>query len=139
MSAKHWPQLTAACAALALAACAAPPGPACPPGAQAMTQDTLYMGLLKPKGGAVSEDDWTRFMDDTVTPRFPQGLTVLRADGQWRGKDGVIVKEPSRVLMLLHEGDARSQQAVAEIASTYQARFEQEAVLRVRSPACVNF
>ena len=87
----------------------------------------------------MSEAEWSAFMKDTVTPRFPDGLTVLRAQGQWRGKDGKIVEEPSRALFLMHPGDARSDALVAEIAAAYKSRFSQEAVLRVRTPGCASF
>lgn len=97
------------------------------------------MGLEIPRGGTVTDADWGKFMDEVVTPRFPDGLTVLRAEGQWRGTDGKVVKEPSRVIVLNHAGDPRSEQAVVEIANAYKARFEQEAVLRVRWPACMKF
>jgi hypothetical protein len=40
----------------------------------------------------VSEQEFARFVDDTVTPLFPDGLTVIKAQGQFRGEDDVIVK-----------------------------------------------
>ena len=36
---------------------------------------------------------WDAFLADTVTPRFPDGLTVLDARGQWRDSEGLIGKE----------------------------------------------
>ena len=135
---KHRPALCLVAAAL-LTACATPGEPRCAAGSNPVVQDWLYMGLLIPSGGTVSEAEWSAFMKDTVTPRFPDGLTVLRAQGQWRGKDGKIVEEPSRALFLMHPGDARSDALVAEIAAAYKSRFAQEAVLRVRTPGCASF
>ena len=81
-----------------------------------------------------------RFLDDWVTPRFSDGLTVLQASGQWRGANGNIVEEPSRVLYLVHPGDGASERKVEEIASEYKLRrFEQEAVLRTRGAVCVLY
>ena len=80
-----------------------------------------------------------RFLDDWVTPRFPDGLTVLQASGQWRGANGKIVEEPSRVLYLVHPGDEASERKVEEIASEYKRRFDQEAVLRTRGAVCVSY
>lgn len=129
--------------ACSLAACAhlpAPgaPGGACKAGLQAQVQDVLYFGIHTPHGD-VTPERWRAFLDGTVTPRFPQGLTVTAADGQWRNAKGVIGREPSYVLTLVHPDDAASDAAVVEIAEAYKQRYEQEAVLRVRSAACVSF
>jgi hypothetical protein len=45
----------------------------------------------------VSEGLWSDFMASEITPRFPEGLTVLDAMGQWQDKErNTIVKEPSK-------------------------------------------
>ena len=49
-------------------------------------QTTLYFGLARPKG-SVSELEWQVFLRDEVTTRFPEGLTVWEANGQWRRPD----------------------------------------------------
>lgn len=102
-----------------------------------MVQDALYFGTAAPQG-PVSREQFESFMRDTVTPRFPQGLTTWNASGQWRGADGDTVHEPSHVLLLVHADDAASDQAVAEIIRTYKSRFHQEAVLRVRTAGCAS-
>ena len=33
---------------------------------------------------AVTETKWSRFVDQEITPRFPDGLSVVDARGQWR-------------------------------------------------------
>ena len=38
------------------------------------------MGRNNQSGEVVDDAAWTRFLEDAVTPRFPDGLTVL--DGQ---------------------------------------------------------
>jgi Protein of unknown function (DUF3574) len=50
---------------------------------------TLYFGLSRPKG-SVSELEWQIFMRDEVTKRFPDGLTVWQAEGQWQTPGGGI-------------------------------------------------
>lgn len=122
--------------ATALAGCALAPSVSCRGGEQPATADLLYFGTAKPGGGEVSAQEWAQFLERTVTPRFPQGLSVWPAAGQWRGDDGTIVREASQVLNLLHAGDARSEQAVQEIVGAYKTQFRQEAVLRVRSRVC---
>ena len=117
------------------------PGPVATVPAQDQTSIShrLYFGRGIPGGGSVSEQDWARFLAEVVTPRFPAGLTVWGAEGQWRGETGAIVKESSFVLELIHGPDAAAERAVREIAADYKRRFRQEAVLRVRDRVEVSF
>ncbi|MEQ1765713.1 MAG: DUF3574 domain-containing protein [Pyrinomonadaceae bacterium] len=93
----------------------------------------LYFGRNIPTGGTVSESDWQTFVDEIVTPRFPDGLTVLDADGQWRGKDGSIAREESKVIVLLYPRKIRkaTNVKIEEIRAEYKKRFSQEAVMRI--------
>lgn len=106
---------------------------------QTLISDRLYFGRSIPGGGVVSETDWNKFLSEIVTPRFPAGLSVWRAEGQWRGKDSIIQREESIILDLLHPDDAISEQSVLEIMTEYKMRFKQEAVLRVRDSVGVQF
>lgn len=110
----------------------------CPRDQQAMIAEHLYFGTAKPEG-QVSADDWRTFLDEVVTPRFPQGLSVWQASGQWKSAAGPIVREPSYVLNIVHESSDATDAAIVGIMSAYKSRFRQEAVLRVRSTACVSF
>jgi hypothetical protein len=127
----------AACA-LALAACAPLHPSACSPGEQPSIHDLLYFGTTKPSG-VVTADEWADFLRTTVTPRFPQGLTVLPASGQWRTPGGAIITEGTQVLSLIHPSDAATEKAVAEIIAAYKSRFQQESVLRVKADVCASF
>jgi Protein of unknown function (DUF3574) len=110
----------------------------CKDGHQLAIHDSLYFGTAKPNG-VVSTEDWARFLEKTVTPRFPRGLTSSRASGQWRGSDGEIVREDAHVLQLLHPDDAPTEKAIRELVDTYKTQFQQEAVLRIRSHTCASF
>jgi len=123
---------------LAVAGCASAPATRCGPGQQALRSERLYFGTAMPQG-AVSPDEWRGFVDTVVTPRFPNGLTAWSASGQWRSADGTLVHEASWVLEIVHAPDAASDTAIVEIADAYKQRFQQEAVLRVSSDACVAF
>ncbi|MDB4948628.1 MAG: hypothetical protein JWM27_1277 [Gemmatimonadetes bacterium] len=105
----------------------------------AWVSDALYFGMDKPAGGTISDAEWEAFLRDVVTPRFPAGLTVSTARGQWRGADGVVAREESHVVQVFHAPSAAADSAVAEIAAEYKRRFGQEAVMRVRSRAQVSF
>lgn len=118
---------------------AAGPSAACEPGDIAMTRDILYFGRHRPDGGAVDEAQWRAFVDDVLTPRFPDGLTIMSATGQWRGGNGAIEREPSEVVTILHSGDATARRAIDEVIDEYRRRFAQESVLRERGTTCARF
>ncbi len=99
----------------------------------------LYFGLDRPGGVVIADGEWQRFLDTAITPRFPDGLTVLDGRGQYRGSAGTIVREPMRLLVLLHHGGANELRWIAEIRSLYRAAFQQESVLEVTSGAEVSF
>lgn len=101
----------------------------------------LYFGSSKPDGSVVSEKKFQRFVDEQVTPRFPDGLTLLTGNGQFKNSAGVILKERSMVLILLYpiEPQDTSSLKIEEIREAYKGAFQQESVLRVDSLANVSF
>lgn len=123
---------------LALAGCTQAETRSCPMGERASVSDTLFFGTAKP-GGTVTREEWDRFVRDVVAPRFPEGFTQWDAAGRWRSGDGSIVREDSHALLVVHPPDPQAEANVRAIAAEYKSRFRQEAVLRVRSEACVSF
>lgn len=107
--------------------------------AETWMSDRLFFGRDIPDGGSVSDEDWAAFLAEVVTPRFPDGLTVLRGEGQWLGADGGVVREPSFVVEVDHPPSAEVDAALDAIAEEYKRRFRQEAVMRVRTRAEVEF
>ena len=103
----------------------------------------LFFGARKPDGSEVSETEWEAFLDNVITPEFPEGLTVLTGKGQFRGSDGITIEEKGAVLILLYPSRARkaSNQKIQKIRTAYRRAFQQESVLRVDYPApvCVSF
>jgi hypothetical protein len=92
--------------------------------------------------GAVSDEEWEGFLDNEVTPRFPDGLTVLEGYGQWRNSAGEITEEDSIVLIIFYplDGAAEASANLEEIRTEYKEQFDQESVLRVDDlPVCVSF
>ncbi|AUY37838.1 MULTISPECIES: DUF3574 domain-containing protein [Leclercia] len=104
-----------------------------------MQQTTLYFGLNRPAGEAITGQEWQQFVDQDVTPRFRDGLTVFEARGQWLGNDGKVARESSKALMLIHGKDARSESNIEALRGIYKQRFAQESVMRVDQPVCVQF
>ena len=126
-------------AVLAVAACAQDSNPPCPEGQDQFVRYELFMGRSGPQGEVVSDEAWDTFLADTVTPRFPDGLSVLDGRGQWRGSDGQVQKERSKLLVILAPPGDDPGQRIDEISQEYKRRFDQESVLQVTSPACVSF
>jgi hypothetical protein len=111
--------------------------------AEPFIRTELFFGSNKPDGTVVSEAEFARFLDQEITPRFPDGLTLLTGLGQFRGSSGAIERERSMLLILLYPRDtARASSAkIEQIRTAYKARFQQESVLRAdeRLPECVSF
>ncbi len=110
----------------------------CPAGEQPATMDSLYFGAAFPQG-EVTPRDWERFVAEVVTPRFPKGLTSWPAAGQWRSAGGAVQKESSYVLNIVRPDPADDDAAIRDVIAVYKERFHQEAVLHVRSAACISF
>ncbi len=102
-------------------------------------QTEVYFGRNIPAGGAVSEEQFARFLDEVITPEFPQGLTVFDAYGQMRHEDGMIEKQQTKAVLLVHEKTGANSDAVESIISEYRARFGKPQVMHTTQPLEVEF
>jgi len=107
--------------------------------AQTMVSDRLFFGRDIPAGGTVSDVDWAQFLATVVTPRFPEGLTIWQASGQWRDPRGNIVREPVFIVEIFHEKSDAIDASIVAIAAEYKKRFGQDAVLRAISGSQIVF
>jgi hypothetical protein len=125
---------------LLLAACATAPQP-CPAGAGPATIAEAYFGRNVKTRAPVTDGEWARFMADTVTPAFPDGLTVLDGAGQWRDAAGQINREDSKILLLVLPGQdqAAASARLQSVTAAWKARFAQESVLTVFRAGCAGF
>lgn len=135
--------VAAAALALALGSAAAPvlgtDAGTCPPGTEAFAEYRLFFGRSQGDQEVVSEAAWRVFLAEEVTPHFPDGLTVLDAAGQWHEDSGLIVRERTKLLLVLAPPGADAMQRTDEIADAYKRAFGQSSVLRVVTEACVSF
>jgi hypothetical protein len=97
----------------------------------ALVSDRLFLGRSVPGGGRVGARAFDAFVRAEVTPRFPDGLTLWRAEGRWRERPGVIIDEGVSVLEVIHPDTPADNARMAAIAEAYRQRFRQQAVLRV--------
>lgn len=107
--------------------------------AEVWARTELYFGTNQPEG-EVSDTEFARFTETEVTPRFPDGLTLLTGLGQFKDSRGVLIREKSHVLILLYPPrllDANKK--IQEIREAYKRAYQQESVLRVDSLVFVSF
>ena len=104
-----------------------------------LLKDELYFGLTKPGGEIVSESEWQEFVSAVITPRFREGLTVLDGSGQFLNSSGMLIRENSKIVILIYEKSPEKNRAVNEIIENYKRTFQQESVLRATSEVKVSF
>jgi hypothetical protein len=99
----------------------------------------LCFGLSADSGRTTfTQHEWQQFVDQEIAPRFPDGFTVVQAEGFWRSGE-VTVTEPSRILMVVAPDNQETQKTLDAIANAYVQRFRQESVLQIKTPAHVAF
>lgn len=113
---------------------------ACPDGLQRVLRYELFFGLDHADGRSVSADEWAEFLADTITPRFPAGLSVLDVKGQWQRPDGIIERENTKLVILVKPPPMTDGMVlIDEISREYQRRFNQDPVFRAVSQSdCVG-
>jgi hypothetical protein len=111
----------------------------CPKGFQPMQRLELLFGLSRKGRPPVAEEEWQAFVDAEVTPRFPDGLTVLAGDGQWLNAEGALVKEPARVLLVLIKPATDAEARIEGLRAAWKTRHSQESVMRLDGASCVSF
>lgn len=105
-------------------------------------QTQLYFAMRSADGEGVSEQAWTRFLAEVVTPRFPDGLTVLNAYGQSRHGEAPqpddVQAGTTRLLIIVHPNTAEAQLAIGEIKAGYGERFHHLSPFHVDFPARIS-
>jgi hypothetical protein len=98
----------------------------------------IYLGAAKPGGGWVGRDEFQAFLESIVTRAFPNGFTLLNAQGVWKDTDnGALVHETTRIIEAAHDyGDLET---VKTVAQAYKDLFEQQAVMVSTTVASVSF
>ncbi|WP_170984568.1 DUF3574 domain-containing protein [Rhodoligotrophos defluvii] len=101
-------------------------------------QSQLFFGLRSKDGTGVSEQAWAKFLAEVITPRFPDGLTVLSAYGQGRAgppSPALTSAETTKLLVVVHPDTDEARQKLQEIRAEYVRRFNQDSVFHVEVPA----
>lgn len=116
--------------------------PAHPGQAQGWVDTHLYFGLGPadhPEQG-IAESRWRDFLDREVTPRFPEGLSVLDIYGQWLSKgQSTPERLRSKVLIIYYLDSSKNREKVDAIRAAWKKLTGDQSVLRVTEPADVSF
>jgi len=116
-----------------------------PAEASGWVRSELYFGVGEQANESadqpvLGEAEWRLFLDQEVTPRFPDGLTVVDAYGQWlfRGREQPN-RLPSKILIILHENTAQRRNEIEAIRLAWKQRSGHQSVLWAASPVDVAF
>lgn len=113
----------------------------CPlPGQKTMLVVQMFFGQSIEHRAPVSPQDWTSFLRDVVTPRFPGGFTVYDASGQWLNTDSHhIAREKTKILVIATDDSPNVRQQVEDLSRLYRTRFSQRSVGVITNQACAAF
>lgn len=126
--------------AVALSGCAGFPGSGCPMSGQRATAELVFGRTSADRTyPGVSEADFAQFLDQEVSPRFPDGLTVIDAQGRWTPPAGAAIHEPSKMVMIVLPGHPDDRQKLDAVREAYKQRFHQQSVLLMTHGDCVSF
>ena len=108
--------------------------------AEVWSRTELYFGSQKVDGTSVSDEEFSQFVNDVITEKFPDGLTLLTGYGQFKNSSGTIVRERSFVLILFYPPlTIDANRKIQEIREAYKKAFGQESVLRADSYSMISF
>ena len=125
--------------ALGLAGCAEM-SHGCPKAGMRATAELVFgRSSDNPAHPSVTEADFTRFLDEEVTPRFPDGLTVIDAQGRWSAPAGGAVHEQSKMVMIVLPGRDDDRRKLDQVREAYKRRYDQQSVLLMTHGDCVSF
>lgn len=109
---------------------------------QGWVDTRLYFGLGpadRPQQG-VGEEAWREFLDREVTPRFPDGLSVIDVYGQWQdARQSSPERLRSKLLVIDYPDTSANRARIEAIRAAWKQRTGDQSVLRVTQPADVSF
>jgi hypothetical protein len=112
---------------------------ACPNGGDRTTAELVFGRVSDDGAAGVSEADFASFLDGEVSPRFPEGLTVIDAEGRWNPPPGSMIREPAKLVMIVLPGAKDDSSKLDAVRAAYRLRFHQQSVLLMTHGDCVSF
>ena len=123
--------------ALSASACATAPQriAACPAGESEVRIAQLFLGA--PSTGRVSERALRRFVDQEITPRFPDGVSVVSGGPQWTGKSDGLIRDSAKVVLIALPAAGNAHRRVEQVRAAYRARFGLESFVAIPPATCM--
>jgi hypothetical protein len=112
---------------------------ACPDSGRKATAELVFGRVAEDGSGGVSEADFAQFLDGEINPRFPEGLTVIDAEGRYTPPAGSMIREPAKLVMIVLPGAKDDSSKLEAVRQTYMKRFHQQSVLLMTHGDCVSF
>jgi hypothetical protein len=116
--------------------------PAHPGQTKGWVDTKLYFGLGPADSGekGVSEAQWRAFLDEEVTTRFPDGLSVVDVYGQWQGKNQTTPERlRSKMLIIDYPDIPENRKKIEAIRQAWKQRTGDQSVLRVTEIVDASF
>lgn len=109
-------------------------------GQQPMLVVQMYFGQDIERQAPISASRWNAFVREDITPRFPDGLTIYDARGQWMNpKTRAIGHERTKVVQIAVPLAPSLDAKIADVAAAYRSRFHQQSVGIVTNTGCGAF
>jgi hypothetical protein len=124
---------------LMLAGCSMLQPQRCPAGQERMRTAQLFFGRNIGDRPGVTDAEFRKFVDEELTPRFSDGLTILDGGGQWKGDENKLIRESAKVVLIVLPKQGDPQARLEAVRAAYKQRFKQESVLLVTQRSCVSF
>ncbi|HEX7884713.1 MAG TPA: DUF3574 domain-containing protein [Phenylobacterium sp.] len=112
----------------------APRPQACPAGQAQLRTAQLFLNAKAPR--TLDDGDLRRFVDKEVTPRFPDGVTIVDGGGQWKGSGNRLIREAAKVVLVVLPSSGGGGAKVEAVRTAYRTTFKQEPVVVLPPPAC---
>ena len=123
--------------ALALTSCATSHDGPCVAAGQHPTAELVF-GRVSEGAPGVSEAEFAKFLQQEVSRRFPDGLTIVDAQGRWTPPAGGAIRGPSKTVMIVLRGGADDREKLDAVRAAYSQRFHQPSALLLADQSCVS-
>ena len=101
---------------------------------------TIAPAYQRDLGATVTDAQWAAFTRDVLTPAFPDGMTRVDAEGQWRDPTtGVIAHQPSTLVIVAAPDTERTRRNLADVMAQYRTQFHQQSVGLILRRDCAAF
>jgi uncharacterized protein DUF3574 len=105
-----------------------------------MTEVELFFGRAIEGRAPVTKAEWSGFASAVLGKAFPDGFTVVDAEGDWRDPaSGAVVHEGTKRVIAVAKPAPDLKDRVGRVTDAYRARFHQQSVGVVTREVCAAF